>query len=68
MNHQTTPRFWECYKRLPSEIQELADENYELLKENPEHSSLRLKPIGKVWSVRVSLSYRALGIREAKAT
>jgi len=64
MIHRATQRFWECYNRLPIEIRHLADENYELLKDNPEHPSLHLKPVGKFWSVRVGLSYRALGIRD----
>ena len=62
--HRTNPRFWECYNRLPEEIQRLADQNYELLKENPTHPSLQLKPIGGLWSVRVGLAYRALGVRD----
>ena len=61
MKYFTTPEFWECYHQLPREIQELADKNYELLKENPKHPSLRLKQIGSLWSVRVGKKYRALG-------
>ena len=29
MNHRATPRFWACYRRLPEEIQQLADRCYE---------------------------------------
>ena len=35
-----------------------------LLKENPSHPSLRFKPVGPYWSVRVTDAYRALAIRE----
>jgi hypothetical protein len=45
---------------LPKEIRDLADRNYALLKIDPTHSSLRFKKVGSVWSVRVSLHYRAL--------
>ena len=50
------------YRALPAEIRALADKNYELLKENPWHPSLRLKRIEELWSVRVGKHYRAIGI------
>ncbi len=28
MKHLTLPRFWQCYRQLPKEIQALADKNY----------------------------------------
>jgi hypothetical protein len=62
MKHFTSPAFWECYAQLPNPIQESADRNYEILKENPHHPSLHLKKIGQFWSVRISLKYRALGV------
>jgi hypothetical protein len=31
----TTADFWDCYGRLPTAVQRLADVNYELLRENP---------------------------------
>ncbi len=39
----------------------MADKNYALLKENPQHPSLHFKRIGQLWSVRVGARYRALG-------
>lgn len=62
MKHFTVPAFWACYDKLPAEIKEQADKNYNLLKENPGHPSLHLKKIESYYSVRVSLRYRALGI------
>jgi hypothetical protein len=38
----------------------LADKNFALLKENPRHSSVRLKKIGILYSARIGLHYRAL--------
>ncbi len=64
MNHRATPRFWSCYRRLPEEIQQLADRGYELLRADPRHPSLQLKKIGELWSVRVGLHYRALAIED----
>jgi hypothetical protein len=61
LKHFTTHEFWECYRQLPEEIREIADKNYELLKADSKHPSLRFKQIGNLWSVRVGRNYRALG-------
>jgi hypothetical protein len=61
LNHYASPGFWYLFRRLPEEIQGLAQANYELLAANPRHPSLQLKRVGKYWSVRVGLHYRALG-------
>ena len=60
MNHFATPEFWYHYRRLPTSIQQLADKNFALLKQDPQHPSLRLKKIGDYWSARVGLHYRVL--------
>ena len=60
--HFTTKRFWKSYENLPIAIQRIADQNYELLKADPSHPSLRLKKVGQYWAVRVGKGYRALGI------
>ena len=62
--HQTSERFWQCFDNLPENIQKLAKRNFELLKTNPLHPSLHLKKIGKFWSVRIGLYYRALAIED----
>jgi len=49
---------------LPKSIQDKAREQFELLKNNPNHPSLHFKKVGNFWSVRISLLYRALAIRE----
>lgn len=44
------------------------EKQFALLKRDPEHPSLHLKPLvghADVWSVRVSKQYRALGRRRA---
>jgi len=61
MTHFASPDFWFHYRLLPQTIQELADRNFSLLKENPRHPSLRLKKAGAFWSARIGLNYRALG-------
>ena len=43
-------------------MRKLADKNFELLKADPHHPSLHFKKIGELWSVRVGINYRALGV------
>jgi mRNA-degrading endonuclease RelE of RelBE toxin-antitoxin system len=62
LRHFADPTFWAAYEKLPRQIRELADRNYSLLKQNPQHPSLRLKKVGRFWSVRVGLGYRALAV------
>jgi hypothetical protein len=37
LTHHASPGFWDCYTKLPSEVQSLADENFAILKRNPRH-------------------------------
>lgn len=62
MRHFTSSKFWAAYDRLPEQVRELADKNYALLKENPQYPSLQFKKVGRFWSVRVGLRYRALAV------
>ncbi|APB33994.1 hypothetical protein GlitD10_1669 [Gloeomargarita lithophora Alchichica-D10] len=60
MIHKTAKSFWECYENLPVEICRLANKNFDLLKTDIYHPSLQFKKVGKVWSARVGISYRAV--------
>jgi hypothetical protein len=62
MRHFASVAFWESYQRLPENIRLLADKNYALLKDNPQHPSLHLKKVGRFWSVRIGIRYRALAV------
>ena len=62
MIHHTNPDFWYCYRYLPQDIQKRADKAYELLSQNPHYPSLHFKKVGDLWSVRVTLDYRALAV------
>jgi len=64
--HHATRRFRRRLNALPAPVQHLAAKAFELLKANPSHPSLHLKPVGKFWSARVGLDYRALAIREGQ--
>jgi mRNA-degrading endonuclease RelE of RelBE toxin-antitoxin system len=47
-------------------IQERAKKQFELLKDNPSHSSLHFKKVGKFWSVRISDYYRVLAVKDGE--
>lgn len=62
MKHHATPRFWQHYRSLPEDIQRIADKSFELLRNAPKHPSLHFKKVGRFWSARVGLYYRALAV------
>jgi len=62
VKHSASPKFWAAYEALPSAVQKLADANFALLKRDPRHPSLQFKRVGRYWSVRVGLRYRALAV------
>ena len=66
MKHYASPSFWECYDNLPANIKELADKNYQLLKQNPNYPSLHFKKIQKYFSIRVGIKHRALGLENGE--
>jgi hypothetical protein len=60
--------FWFHHRELPEPIRELADKNFQLLKVNPRHPSIRLKKLGSVWSARVDRSPNELGCPHASVS
>jgi len=62
LKHYATSDFWVTYRTLPSDVRDLANKNFELLKSDPQHPSLQFKTLGRFRSVRVGLRYRALGV------
>ncbi len=67
MNSQLTPDFLACFGKLPDEIKELARRCYRKWRNDPAHPSLHFKAIqGQkgLYSVRVGLGWRALGLLE----
>jgi hypothetical protein len=64
LRHFTDPEFWEAYRLLPQSVRQLADRNFQRLRTDPSHPSLRFKPVGPYWSVRVGIHYRALATRD----
>jgi hypothetical protein len=67
MNSATLPSFWAAYRKLDESVRERARKAYRLWAENPFHPSLHFKCINReenIWSVRITLNYRALGIMD----
>ena len=53
--HRTTLRFRKCFERLPLPVQN-----------NPKHPSLHFKKVGKFWSARIGMAYRALAYEDGE--
>ena len=65
MKHSALASFWKRYDALPENVQRLADRQFERLKADPFHPSLHFKRVGRrkqLWSARVGIDYRALGM------
>lgn len=64
--HKTTTQFWKCFENLPELVQSVSRKNFDLLKKRPSHPSLHFEKVGKLWSVRVGMDYRALAIEDGE--
>lgn len=64
MRHRASRKFWPLYESLPPRVRDVADKNFELLKQDPRHPSLQLKKVDRFWSVRVGSGHRALAVQE----
>ncbi len=62
--YKTTDRFRDSFDNLPIKVQKIAIRNFELFNDNPHHPSLHFKKIGKFWSLRIGLNYRALTVKQ----
>lgn len=66
MKSSTTERFRKELQKLPERTQRQAKEAYELFLQDPFHRSLEFKRIRQtrpIYSVRVGIGNRALGVR-----
>jgi len=69
MKSQTTKSFWKHYWALPSETRQHARRAYTLWRDNPAHPSLFFKLVKEgqpLYSVRIGLGYRTLGLLKAE--
>lgn len=63
LNHYASSGFWQYYRKLPEKIQDQAKKQFDILKENPHHPSLRFQPKSgsPYWAARVTRgTYRAM--------
>jgi hypothetical protein len=67
MKSRTLPRFWKQFAALPLAVQLRAHRAYHLWRINPLARSLYFKSVSDsepVYSVRIGMGYRALGLVE----
>jgi hypothetical protein len=67
MNSHVTDDFIACFHKLSEKIQRTAQKNYKLWKQNSHHPGLDFKKVHTtkpIYSVRISIGWRALGIME----
>ncbi len=66
MKSVTTLRFRKCYSKLPLHIKLATKIAYKQWQKDPYNASLNFKKIHtkEIYSVRISISYRALSIKE----
>ena len=70
MTSHTTKAFRKRFAGLPKEIQKNAFKSYRIWRQNPNHPSLQFKQVHAtlpIFSVRVGLGWRTVGIRKADA-
>jgi hypothetical protein len=64
---RTTREFRDAFASLPEDVRRHAQRAYRLFRTDPRHPSLRFKKVieeSNVYSVRIGLGYRALGVME----
>ena len=69
MISRATDAFWKAYRNLPDQVQQRARTAYRIWQENPDHPSLQFKQIHStepIFSVRVGLGWRAVGVRSGE--
>ena len=58
-----TASFRKLYADLPSEVRKQAEKKYRLFRRDPNHPSLEFQPKGRVWTVAIGRSHRAIARR-----
>jgi hypothetical protein len=63
----TTRKFWRLFDDLPADVQEHARRSYAQFAIDPSHPSLNFKRVDRndpIYSVRIGIHFRALGLLE----
>lgn len=70
MTSHATRDFRRLFRGLPGEVQAAAHKTYRLWRVNPQHPGLQFKcvhPKLPIWSARVSLGWRVVGVKRGDA-
>jgi hypothetical protein len=65
MNSETLPQFWKLFYQLPQDVRRRASKVYRAWQKNPDSPGLHFKRVGNtrpVYSIRIGIYYRALGL------
>jgi len=65
MQSRTTRQFWRLFSDLPADVQRDAKRAYRLFLSNPAYPGLQFKKLegeDNIYSARIGLAYRALGV------
>ncbi|EAZ91403.1 ParE family toxin-like protein [Crocosphaera chwakensis] len=71
MKSELTNDFLKCFAKLPETVKQTARKNYKLWKDNTTHPSLEFKRLNtreSVYSVRVGIGWRAVGVMKTSDT
>ncbi|MBI5475552.1 MAG: hypothetical protein HY964_02305 [Ignavibacteriales bacterium] len=66
MTSHTNDQFWKAFQKLPDDVQEKARKVYQMWSDDPFHPSLKFKrihPEQPIYSVRIGLGWRAVGVK-----
>lgn len=66
MKSSTKESFRKRFRELPPDVRSLTRKNFRLWLSDPRHPSIQFKKVGRFWSARVGLEYRALAIVEGE--
>ena len=67
MISRTNASFQKLFERLPADVRRQARQAYRIFLQDPYHPGLRFKPVhprDPIYSVRVGLHYRAVGVKD----
>jgi hypothetical protein len=67
LKSRTTRAFWQLFGKLPADAQANARESYKQFRVNPAHPGHHFKRVNRkkpVYSARVGIRYRAVGLLE----
>jgi len=67
MKSKAVPAFWKLYRALPNSTRAQARKQYRIWADDPNYPSLHFKRVSNseaIYSIRITLNYRALALKE----